>query len=271
MSSNTPPTYYFTDIIFNPTFFNGVSSSYLTYPIAQGTETISTLKASNINLINDTLGIGNNASSNSVITIGSDSNAQTTIKGTVIGLLGSSTASGNLSVTQTLTANAYSISGASIPTLTKFSMNYYYNYPQTTSAALSVASKYLYSPSSNSSTSDGHYLQPGIYKANIHMYFYALGGPTYTGTFVLGVSTGTAIQTMPVNSQYGTLNISTSDITLANNAGTNFNGNCWSFSHTGCFTLSSLSFVNLEFNLKTLTITSGTLTFNLYGCIQRIG
>ena len=142
MSSNTPPTYYFTDIIFNPTFFNGVSSSYLTYPIAQGTETISTLKASNINLINDTLGIGTNASSTSVITIGSDTNAQTAIKGTIIGLLGSSTVSGNLSVTQTLTANAYSISGASIPTLNKFSMNYYYNYPQTASAALSVASKY---------------------------------------------------------------------------------------------------------------------------------
>jgi hypothetical protein len=103
------------------------------------------------------------------------------------------------------------------------------------------------------------------------MYFYASGGPTYTGTFVLGVATGTNIQAMPVNSQYGTLNISTSDITLANNGGTNFNGNCWSFSHTGCFTLSSLSFVNLEFNLKTLTITGGSVTFNIYGCIQRIG
>jgi hypothetical protein len=45
--------YYFTDIIFNPRFFNGISSSYLTYPIAQGTETISTLKTSNINIINE--------------------------------------------------------------------------------------------------------------------------------------------------------------------------------------------------------------------------
>jgi hypothetical protein len=56
--SEAPPTYYFTDITFNPSFYSTATGNYLTattgknyflsYPTAQGTETISTLKASSI-------------------------------------------------------------------------------------------------------------------------------------------------------------------------------------------------------------------------------
>jgi hypothetical protein len=56
--SEAPPTYYFSGITFNPTFYTATSgnyltlatakSSFLTYPTAQGTETISTLISSSI-------------------------------------------------------------------------------------------------------------------------------------------------------------------------------------------------------------------------------
>ena len=57
MASELPPTYYFTDITFNPAFYSSGSDNitneeakknYLTYPTAQGTETISTLNSSTI-------------------------------------------------------------------------------------------------------------------------------------------------------------------------------------------------------------------------------
>ena len=58
MSSEIPPTYYFSGITYNPDFYQSSSSDYLTastgksyflsYPIAQGTETISTLNTSSI-------------------------------------------------------------------------------------------------------------------------------------------------------------------------------------------------------------------------------
>jgi hypothetical protein len=50
-----PPTYYFSGITFNPSFYTSdyltlatAKSSFLTYPTAQGTETISTLISSSI-------------------------------------------------------------------------------------------------------------------------------------------------------------------------------------------------------------------------------
>ena len=58
MSSELPPTDYFTGISFNPDFYQSSSEDYLTastgksyflsYPTAQGTETITTLKSSSI-------------------------------------------------------------------------------------------------------------------------------------------------------------------------------------------------------------------------------
>jgi hypothetical protein len=104
--------------------------------------------------------------------------------------------------------------------------------------------------------------------ANIHMYLYAPASQTYASTFILGVATGTTIQTMANNSQYGTLNIESDNFT-ATNSGANTTGNYYMYSHSGCFTLTSSSFVNIEFDM---TIQSGaTQTYNLYGCIHRIG
>ena len=58
MSSEIPPTDYFTGISFNPDFYQSSSEDYLTastgqnyfltYPTAQGSETITTLKTSSI-------------------------------------------------------------------------------------------------------------------------------------------------------------------------------------------------------------------------------
>ena len=66
MSSETPPTYYFSGIKFNPSFYQSTSgdyltlatakSSFLTYPTAQGIETISTLKSSSIDSSTPTSG-----------------------------------------------------------------------------------------------------------------------------------------------------------------------------------------------------------------------
>ena len=57
--SEAPPTYYFSGITFNPDFYQTVSGDYLTlatakssflsYPTAQGTETITTLTSTTIN------------------------------------------------------------------------------------------------------------------------------------------------------------------------------------------------------------------------------
>ena len=96
MSGDTeaPPTYYFSGITFNPSFYQ--TSDYLVFPIAQGTETISTLKTSTIYTASNALNIGSNGSTGNAIIIGSDTNAQTTIKSTSIGLLGNTTVVGNL-------------------------------------------------------------------------------------------------------------------------------------------------------------------------------
>jgi hypothetical protein len=90
---------------------------------------------------------------------------------------------------------------------------------------------------------------------------------TYSSVFTLGVATGTTIQTLANNSQYGTLNIE-SDSFTATNSGATITGNYFMYSHSGCFTLTSSSFANIEFHLNAQS--GATLTFNLYGCIYRI-
>ena len=220
MASELPPTYYFTDITFNPSFYSSGSDNitneeakknYLTYPTAQGTETISTLNSS------------------------------------------------------TITSNSYNLSGIP-PTLTTTSLGYFVNYTKT-SASYATSNKYLYSPTSNAATTDSNFLEAGVYMANIHMYAVAAAGQTYSNTFQIGVATGTNIQTMPVNSQYGTMVLTSGDL-MSVNAGANTTNNNYVFSHSGCFTLTSSSFVHLEFYLKTQS--GGTQTYNLSGCIYRI-
>jgi len=274
-NSETPPTYYFGGITFNPSFYQQTTSNYLTldkaknifltYPIAQGTETISTLNTTTINSGGSILSIGANGTSNNTIIIGSDTNTQTTIKSTAIGILANTTVSGNLTTTLATTSNSYNLLGTP-PTITKSSLGYYVNYVKVTNSFSNVP-KFVYTPSSNTSTSESHYLNAGVYCANIYMYVLAAAGQTYSATFSLAVSSGTSIQTMPVNSQYGTINIESSDF-VCTNTGANMTGNYFTFSHSGCFTLSSNGFVNLEFNLK--AVSGAIISFNLYGCVYRI-
>jgi hypothetical protein len=64
MSSEIPPTYYFNGISFNPDFYQSSSDDYLTattgkkiflsYPFAQGTESISKIFSSNIDSLTPT-------------------------------------------------------------------------------------------------------------------------------------------------------------------------------------------------------------------------
>jgi hypothetical protein len=274
MSSELPPTEYFSGISFNPDFYTSGSDNITTEEAknliiaynTSSTDTITTLNTTNINSIGSTLNIGPNLTSNSVIIIGSDTHTQTSIKGTAIGLLGNSTVTGILTTTGATTSNTYNLSGIP-PTLTKFSLGYYVNYAKI-SASYATANKYIYLPSVNTSTGESHYLNAGVYFASIHMYTIAPAGQTYSSTFSLGVATGTNIQTMPVNSQYGTFNIESSDL-IATNTGSNITGNYFMYSHSGCFTLTSSSFANIEFHLNAQS--GATLTFNLYGSIHRIG
>ena len=267
MASELPPTYYFTDINFNPSFYSSGSDnitveeakSLILSNTNSATDTITTLTTATINTFGSTLSIGTNGITNDTVIIGTNSNTQTNIYGGIIGLLSNTTILGNL------TSNSYNLSGTT-PTLTKASLGYYVNYA-IVSASYSTSPKYLYAPTSNTAVTESHYLNAGIYMANIHMYAVASAGQTYSNTFQIGVATGTNIQTMPVNSQYGTMVLTSGDLVSINN-GTNFAGNYSSFTYSGCFTITTSSFVNLEFYLKTQS--GATQTYNLYGCIYRI-
>jgi hypothetical protein len=73
--AESPPTYYFSGITFNPSFYTSDyitketgKKYFLSYPIAQGTETISTLIASTINssASNDTVNLFNNITTGTI-------------------------------------------------------------------------------------------------------------------------------------------------------------------------------------------------------------
>jgi hypothetical protein len=92
--SEIPPTYYFSGITFNPTFYSSASSDYLTastgksyflsYPTAQGTETISTLKTSSIDTTATTSIIGIASSQTTgALNIGSNSTTATRTTGAI--------------------------------------------------------------------------------------------------------------------------------------------------------------------------------------------
>ena len=107
-TSEAPPTYYFDGITFNPTFYSSSSSDYLTkstgksyflsYPTAQGTQTISTLNSSTINSLSSTgiISIGGIQENGGSVVIGNNNNSETQIKGGTIKLLNNTTLSGIL-------------------------------------------------------------------------------------------------------------------------------------------------------------------------------
>ena len=123
-----PPTYYFSGITFNPSFYQSSSSDYLTlatakssfltYPTAQGTETITTLISSSIDSVSTSndlnlalsqiggvftlangartgnINIGANATAGN-INFGSNTNGETRVSGTVVDI-GYKQATGNI-------------------------------------------------------------------------------------------------------------------------------------------------------------------------------
>ena len=107
-TSEAPPTYYFDGITFNPTFYSSSSSDYLTkstgksyflsYPTAQGTQTISTVNSSTINSLSSTgtISIGGIQENGGSVVIGNNNNSETQIKGGAIKLLNNTTLSGIL-------------------------------------------------------------------------------------------------------------------------------------------------------------------------------
>ena len=267
MASELPPTYYFTDINFNPSFYSSGSDnitveeakSLILSNTNSATDTITTLTTATINTLGSTLSIGTNGITNDTVIIGTNSNSQTSIYGGIIGLLSNTTILG------TLTSNSYNLSGTT-PTLTKLSLGYYVNYTKT-SASFAVSNRFLYSPASNTATTDSNYLEAGVYMANIHMYAVAAAGQNYSNTFQIGIAAGTSIQTLVNNSHYGTMVLTSGDL-VSINAGANTTGNNFLFSHSGCFTLTSSSYVYLEFWLRGQS--GATQTYNLSGCIYRI-
>jgi hypothetical protein len=85
MTSVEPPTYYFDGITFNPTFYSSSSdyltkstgkSYFLSYPTAQGTQTISTLSSSTINSLSSTgtISIGSAQENGGSVVIGNNNN-----------------------------------------------------------------------------------------------------------------------------------------------------------------------------------------------------
>ena len=168
-------------------------------------------------------------------------------------------------------ANSYSLTGIT-PALNKTSMSYFVNYASIAEGFTTTGSRYLYTPTSNGSTASTNYFNAGVYEANIHVYVVQTGGPTFSGcSFTIGAASGTATGTVSKISQYGTYNVPSPTFSAANVGGTNLNGSGAVLSHTGCFTLASSAFINLELYISSLTaITNGTVTFAIYGCVKRI-
>jgi len=138
--SEAAPTYYFSGITFNPTFYSATSGNYLTlataknifltYPLAQGTETISTLYSSTIEAsttdfsivpsqTTGILNIGSNSSTatrtTGAINIGTNVVGNTPI---VIGMAGKSTTAlrgTSVDVATKLTSSVYDSTNESTP------------------------------------------------------------------------------------------------------------------------------------------------------------
>ena len=102
MSSELPPTEYFSGINFNPDFYSSGSDNITTEEAknliiaytSSGSDTITTLATSTINTLGSTLTIGANGTTSDTVNIGTNSNTQTNIYGGLIGLLSDTTITG---------------------------------------------------------------------------------------------------------------------------------------------------------------------------------
>ena len=164
-----------------------------------------------------------------------------------------------------LSNSAYIVPPITPPTLPINSLGYYYNYPilQTTTSTTG----YKYNPATNTSGAS-NYFNAGIYVANINS-IVRFGNSVTAGTYVyyIGIASGTTA---------GTVTTSTvTDITpVSGSMREAYFGNIinidFSNSHTLCFTLAVDSYVNIFSNFTSMSVTGGTVSISLLGCVRRI-
>ena len=272
--TNTAPSPNFSTIDFNPSFFT--TSSALTVDEADALYLNKTVADTANVLETFTVGISANAIQATTASVSTSLQVSGTFTSDSVDSVGSTLTLGSTNATtittsKPFTANSYSLTG-SVPTLSKTFLSYFVNYASISEGVTTTGAKYLYTPASNTSTSNSHYFNAGVYEANINCYVVQTLGPTFSGcAFTIGVASGTATGTISKTAQYGTYNVSSPSFSVGNVSGTNLNGNGCVFSHTACFTLASSAFLNLELFISALTaISAGTVTFTIYGCVKRI-
>ena len=272
--TNTAPSPNFSTIDFNPSFFT--TSTALTVDEADALYLNKTVADTANVLETFSVGISANAIQATTASVSSSLQVSGTFTSDSVDSVGTTLTLGSTNATtittsKPFTANSYSLTG-SVPTLSKSSLSYFVNYASVSEGVTTTGAKYLYTPASNTSTANSHYFNAGVYEANIHVYVVQTGGPVFSGcAFTIGAASGTPTGAVSKASQYGTYNVQSPSFSVANVGSVNFNGNGCVFSHTGCFTLASSAFLNLELFISALTaITNRTVSFSIYGCVKRI-
>jgi hypothetical protein len=176
--------------------------------------------------------------------------------------------SGGLTVTSggvTVTSGGISL-GTVPPTLTLNSLGYYYNFPLLTVTGITTTGQ-RYSPISNLITGPNQF-NSGVYEAVINVvYRYTSNPSAFAMNYNFGIATG---QSIGVASPSIVTDITPVSRTNSGTLITGGNNNDFCSSHVLGFTLTTGGFLNLFFNVTTLTITAGTLTINMYGTVKRI-
>lgn len=295
MTSALPPYPYYKGIKFNPAFFN---SSYITqdeanklylmkaYPdTAIAKETFSAgIVASSITTNNGNLimGTGQITCGDITSTAGGFGNGIITANGGLITNTIDTIVSGALTLGSTLcnavltsqsfSSNSYLLNGTT-PTITKTSLGYFVNYDFIASPQLSASgSYYLYSPTTNSTKSASNYLNAGYYLIQVNSSVCEKGSPSsgvvnYTIAFCYGTTKSDSA--LSTTAQYGT--IGTPNINFPFSVNLNLNNVSVGNNLTCGFFLPTEGFINLELicNITTV-IASGSIVFNVSGCITRI-
>jgi hypothetical protein len=165
----------------------------------------------------------------------------------------------------TVTSGGISL-GTVPPTLTLNSLGYYYNFPLLTVAGITTTGQ-RYNPVANLITGPNQF-NSGVYEAVINVVYRYTSNPTAFGmNYNFGIATGSSIGA----ASPGTVtDISPVSRTNSGTLITGGNNNDFCSSHVLGFTLTTGGFLNLFFNVTTLTITAGTLVINMYGTVKRI-
>ena len=266
--TNTAPSPNFSTIDFNPSFFT--SSSSLTIDEADALY-LNKATADTANVL-ETFTVGIVANSLQAVTASVTSSLQVsgTLTSDLVDSVGATLTLGPTNATSITTslpfyANAYYFTGTA-PTPSKASTSYSVTYANVSKNTNSTW--YLYSPGTNSSTGNSHYLNPGIYFATMVMSYSEAGSPTAVAfTYTLGVST-----TLTTGSISGATPVGTTVISQIGYTPLLYgrNANPFSYSYSGCFTLTSAAYVSLQLGIVGSS-TAGTITANLSGTILRIG